>query len=197
LKAYSPLYRCFRIQAVVSHLGYEKRAWHIVEPTESELWALWYIYCLYAQPLSSTCVHPRLLAFMIIPELLSISLHCLAVWIVWKVINKLLFVSDIDNIPGAPSDSYLKGKHCLDSWYVLIDSGQAIFTVISGPMPRIFTKKSWKIVRGGCSYRYLTYFFSLRRTDCKYQVSFLGIINFIAVNCCCAQNTLEEQDTHL
>ena len=64
---------------------------------------------------------PRLigLAFVMIPDVLSTSLLCLAVWVVWKVIKKLVFVSELDNIRGPPSDSYLRGKHSLDSWYVV------------------------------------------------------------------------------
>jgi len=56
--------------------------------------------------------------FMMIPDVLSTSLLCLAIWVVWKAIRKLIFVSDLDNIPGPPSDFYLKGKISLDLWYV-------------------------------------------------------------------------------
>jgi len=78
---------------------------------------LWYIYCVYAPPLSP--LHLIGLTFMTIPDVLSTSLLFLAVWVIWKAI-KLIFVSksDLDNIPGPPSDSYLKGDHCLDLWYV-------------------------------------------------------------------------------
>jgi len=55
---------------------------------------------------------------MMIPDVLSTSLLCLAIWVVWKAIRKLIFVSDLDNIPGPPSDSYLKGKNSLDLWHV-------------------------------------------------------------------------------
>ena len=60
------------------------------------------------------------LTFMTIPDVLSTSLLCLAVWVIWKAI-KLIFVSksDLDNIPGPPSDSYLKGDRWPLSWFVV------------------------------------------------------------------------------
>ena len=132
-----------------------------------------YIYWVYAPGiLSNTCFHT---SFMTIPEVFSTSLLCLAVWVVWKVIKKLIFVPDLDNIPGPPSDSYLKGKHYLDLCHVnAVDLSQATFTASSGPMLRIFTKKCLKNVRDEYTYCPFAYFFSLRRTDCKYQVSFWG-----------------------
>jgi len=56
------------------------------------------------------------------------------------------------------------------------NSSQAIFTVSSGTTPRIFTKKCWKSVCDGYIYCHLPYFFSLRWTDRKYQISLWGII---------------------
>ena len=115
---------------------------------------------------------------MMIPDILSTSLLCLGVWVVWKAIKKLIFVSDLDNIPGPPSDSYLKGKYCLNlSGYVAINSSQAIFTVCLGIMLRIFTKRCLKLVRDADKISIATLFFSSRRTCCKYQVSFWGNYN--------------------
>ena len=84
---------------------------------------LWYIYHVYAPPLSLAPASTLIigLTFVMIPDVLSTSLLCLAVWVVWKAIEKfkLMFVSDLDNISGPPTDSYLEGKHCLDLWYVV------------------------------------------------------------------------------
>ena len=117
--------------------------------------------------------HLTSLAFMTIPEVFSTSLLCLVVWVVWKAIKKSIFVSDLDNIPGPPSDSYLKGKQCLDLCHVAaINLSQATFTVSSGQMLRIFIKKCLKNVRNRntyCPFRLLLFI----KTDGLQTSSFL------------------------